>query len=71
MNQGITQGDTLRGLDQDAWVMQVMARGNCEQKTTFSNEKVAEEVFIEQPEGFRVQGQEQKVCKLLKALYGL
>jgi hypothetical protein len=40
-------------------------------KTTFLNEKLSEEVFIEQPEGFRVQWQERKVCKLLKALYGL
>ncbi len=40
-------------------------------KITFLNRELSKEVFIKQPEGFRVQGQEQKVCKLLKALYKL
>ncbi|XP_040942254.1 uncharacterized mitochondrial protein AtMg00810-like [Gossypium hirsutum] len=30
-----------------------------------------EEIFIDQPEGFEVQGEEEKVYKLKKALYGL
>ncbi len=40
-------------------------------KTACLNGELIEEVFIEQPEGFKVQGQEQKVCKLLKADYEL
>lgn len=36
----------------------------------FSQGDLMEEVYMELPEGFRRQG-EQKVCKLLKCLYGL
>ena len=40
-------------------------------KTAFLNGELDEEIYIEQPEGFVVQGQENKVCKLVKSLYGL
>ena len=40
-------------------------------KSAFLNGELKEEVFIEQPEGFVVFGQENKVYKLQKALYGL
>ena len=40
-------------------------------KTTFLNRDIDEEIYIEQPEGFVVLGQERKVCKLVKSLYGL
>ena len=40
-------------------------------KTTFLNEELEEEIYIEQPEGFVVPGKEKKVCKLIKSLYGL
>ena len=40
-------------------------------KTAFLNGELDEEIYMEQPEGFVVQGQENKVCKLVKYLYGL
>lgn len=39
--------------------------------TAFLNGSLNEEIFMEQPEGFVVTGQEHKVCKLQKAIYGL
>lgn len=39
-------------------------------KTAFLN-GVDEEIYIRQPEGYVVKGQEDKVCKLKKSLYGL
>ena len=40
-------------------------------KTTFLNGELDEEIYMKQPEGFVVQGQENKVCKLVKCFYGL
>ena len=40
-------------------------------KTTFLNKDLDEEIYMEQPEGFIVKGQEHKVCKLMKSLYDL
>ena len=40
-------------------------------KTVFLNGELDEEIYMEQPEGFVVQGQENKVCKLVKSLYVL
>ena len=40
-------------------------------KTTFLNGDLKENVFMSQPEGFVVKGQENKVSKLVKSLYGL
>eukprot|EP00253_Pinus_taeda_P024496 PITA_24496 len=40
-------------------------------KTTFLNEVIEEEMYVEQPQGFKVLGQETHVCRLRRALYGL
>ena len=40
-------------------------------KTAFLNGDLEEEIYREQPEGFVAPGQEKKVCKLVKSLYGL
>ncbi|KAL0434646.1 UNVERIFIED_CONTAM: hypothetical protein Sradi_0172500 [Sesamum radiatum] len=40
-------------------------------KTTFLNSFVVEEIFMDQSEGFTVVGDEQKVCRLLRSIYGL
>ena len=40
-------------------------------KNAFLNKDLKEKVFMSQPEGFVVKGQEHKVCKLVKSLHGL
>ncbi|KAL0546872.1 hypothetical protein IC582_016790 [Cucumis melo] len=40
-------------------------------KTTFLNGNLEESIFMSQPEGFITQGEEQKVCKLNRSIYGL
>ena len=40
-------------------------------KTAFLNGELKEEIYIEQPTCFIVEGQEHKVCRLLKSIYGL
>nr|GEY19657.1 zinc finger, CCHC-type [Tanacetum cinerariifolium] len=40
-------------------------------KTTFLNGDLDEEVYMKQPEGFIMLGNENKVCKLVKSLYRL
>ncbi|KAE8907367.1 Retrovirus-related Pol polyprotein from transposon TNT 1-94 [Phytophthora fragariae] len=39
--------------------------------TAFLNGKIDVEVYMEQPDGFKVPGKETWVCRLLKSLYGL
>src|SRR3954464_11140031 len=40
-------------------------------KTAFLNGELEEEIYMEQPDGFVVDGQEGKVCKLVKSLCGV
>ena len=40
-------------------------------KTAFLYGELNEELYMEQPEGFRAKGQEHKVLQLLCAIYGL
>ena len=40
-------------------------------KTVFLNGDLEEEVYMRQPEGFIIEGQEDMVCKLKKSIYGL
>lgn len=40
-------------------------------KTTFLNGDLDENIYMEQPEGYVLPGNELKMCKLVKSLYGL
>lgn len=40
-------------------------------KTTFLNGEIIEDVYVAQPEGYKKNGKENMVYKLIKALYGL
>ena len=40
-------------------------------KSAFLNDELNEEIYMEQPDGFIVPGQEKKVCSLVKSFYRL
>jgi hypothetical protein len=40
-------------------------------KTAFLKGELMEEVYVEQPPGFTIEGEEHKVLRLQRALYGL
>ena len=48
--------------DYDIWLMDI--------KTTFLKGCRKENIYMVQPKGFMVKGQEQKVCKLQRSIYG-
>ena len=50
-------------LDYEIWQMDV--------KTAFLNVYLDESIYMMQPEGFIVEGQEHKLCKLFRSIYGL
>lgn len=40
-------------------------------KTAFLHGEIEEDIYMDQPQGYEVAGQESKVCKFVKSLYGL
>jgi Reverse transcriptase (RNA-dependent DNA polymerase) len=40
-------------------------------KTTFLNGELNEEIYMDQPAGFVVEGEAHKVCRLRRSIYGL
>ena len=40
-------------------------------KTAFLNGELKEEIYMQQPEGFKVEGKENLVCELKRSIYGL
>ncbi|KAL5583635.1 hypothetical protein UlMin_016077 [Ulmus minor] len=50
-------------LDYEIWQIDV--------KTAFLNGHLDESIYMVQPDGFKAKNQENKVCKLLKSIYGL
>jgi hypothetical protein len=40
-------------------------------RTVFLNRELNEEIYMDQPLGFETKGQERKVCKLKRSIYGL
>ena len=40
-------------------------------KLAYLHRVLEKEIYMEQPEGFIAQGEEDKVCKLMHSLYGL
>ncbi|KAL0375697.1 UNVERIFIED_CONTAM: hypothetical protein Scaly_0687300 [Sesamum calycinum] len=49
--------------DYEIWQMDV--------KTVLLNDFIEEDIYMDQPEGFMVVGEEQKVCHLQRSIYGL
>ena len=50
-------------LDYEIWQMDV--------KTTFLNDSLEEDIYMQQPERFIARGQEHMACKLQRSIYGL
>ena len=57
-------------------ILKLAARLNLEieqfdMKTAFFHSDLEEEIYMQQPEGLKVKGKENLICKLNKSLYGL
>lgn len=66
----VTRQATLRVLLAVAGKTQLILK-QYDVRTAYLNGTVTEELYMQQPPGFAVSGQEQKVCKLRKSIYGL
>ncbi|GJV94795.1 retrovirus-related pol polyprotein from transposon TNT 1-94 [Tanacetum coccineum] len=66
----VARMDTVRAIislaGQKGWLLYQI-----DVKSAFLNGELKEEVYVNQPQGFEVEGKEEKVYKLKKALYGL
>ncbi|GJR92333.1 retrovirus-related pol polyprotein from transposon TNT 1-94 [Tanacetum coccineum] len=66
----VARMDTVRAIislaGQKGWLLYQL-----DVKSAFLNGELNEEVYVNQPQGFKVEGKEEKVYKLKKALYGL
>ena len=66
----MTRLDTIRALislaSQNGWKLYQL-----DVKSAFLNGELKEEVYVVQPQGFEIEGQEEKVYRLKKALYRL
>ena len=57
-------------------ILAIVARMNLELyqmdvKTAFLSRELDEEIYMNQPLGFELKGQERKVCKIKRSIYGL
>jgi len=66
----MTRLDTIRALislaSQNGWKLYQL-----DVKSAFLNGELKEEVYVVQPQGFEIEGQEEKVYRLKKELYRL
>ena len=66
----VTKIATIRSLITLAAIFDLVVH-QMDVKTVFLNGDLEEEIYITQPEGCEVLGQEHKVCRLRKSLYNL
>jgi len=66
----VTKISTIRTLIALATIFDLVVH-QMDVKTAFLNGNIEEEIYMTQPEGCVVPGQESKVCRLRKFLYGL
>ncbi|KAJ9542072.1 LOW QUALITY PROTEIN: hypothetical protein OSB04_028578 [Centaurea solstitialis] len=68
---GIDYDETFSPIAMLKSIRILMANLQMDVKTAFLNGKLTEDVYMEQPEGFEDPENPNKVCKLLKSIYGL
>ncbi|KAJ9547714.1 hypothetical protein OSB04_020257 [Centaurea solstitialis] len=67
LNEPTSYGEAVSGNESEQWQEAMKA----EMQSIFLNGKLTEDVYMEQPEGFEDPKNPNKVCKLLKSIYGL